>query len=161
MKLSKAREGIYETAKQEVFLKALAKHGLFNKAAREACVSLKAVSNLRFKDPEFEEAVMEALGEYSDKVIEHHQNLLFEGTQKETFDRNGNLVTSETIYPIRLIELELKKVDEAYRDKREVNMNVNGGVLVAPPEVESIDDWEKRFAEAVVINPEASQENEE
>ena len=90
------------------------------------------------------------MGEYRDKLIAHHQELVFNGTKKESFDRNGKLISTETIYPIRLIELELKKHDDGYRDKREVQMNVTGGVLIAPADVKSIDDWEKRFSGEII-----------
>jgi hypothetical protein len=88
---------------------------------------------------------MEAVEAYKDKLITHHQNLIFDGQEKVSYDRNGNIVSVEKNYPIRLIELELKKYDEGYRDKKEVNMNVRGGVLVAPAEI-SMDDWETKFA---------------
>lgn len=91
--------------------------------------------------------------EYKDKLIGHHQNLVFNGTVKESYDRNGGLVSKETIYPIRLIELELKKHDRAYREKQEIAINHTGGVLVAPAETVSVDDWEKRFGAAKDITP--------
>jgi len=70
---------------------------------------------------------------------------------------NGNIVSTEKIYPIRLIELELKAHDERYRDKKELDVKVSGGVLVAPADVSSIDDWEARFGEGKVIEGEAQE----
>lgn len=67
------------------------------------------------------------------------------------------MVSEEKVYPIRLIELELKKHDEGYRDKREVDVKVSGGVLVAPPDVNSIDDWEARFSGGRMIEGEAQE----
>jgi hypothetical protein len=112
-------------------------------------------------DPDFAEACLAAEHDYRDRLIEHHQNLVFEGQTKITYDRQGNVVSEEKIYPIRLIELELKKHDEGYRDKREVDMKVSGGVLIAPADVKSIDDWESRFGGGQVIDGEVVGEAQE
>ena len=49
--------------------------------------------------------------------------------------------------------MELKKHDSGYREKQELNVNHGGGVLVAPAEMGSIDDWEARFGKAKDITP--------
>jgi hypothetical protein len=123
----------------------IADHGRLGTACRKNAVSMGTIKKYIEKDPEFGQAVMEANEAYKDKLIAHHQNLVFNGTVRTSYDRNGNIVSEETIYPVRLIELELKKVDPGYRDKREVDVNVKGGVMVAPSEV-SMEDWEKRYA---------------
>lgn len=138
------------------FLEEYKEHARIATAAVSVGISASCVREHIMLDKEFAKACLEAENHYHDRLIKHHQNLVFNGTVKESYDRNGGLVSRETIYPIRLIELELKKHDEGYRDKREVSMNVNGGVLVAPADVNSIDDWEKRFSEAKVISPEQS-----
>lgn len=99
-------------------------------------------------DPDFNEAVAHAMVAYKDRLIAHHQNLVFNGVEKRRYDSKGNLIEESVEYPIRLIELELKKHDEGYRDKRDVNMNVSGGVVVAPAEM-SIDDWEKKHGKTI------------
>lgn len=122
-----------------------AKHGRIGAASRAGNVTTSTVKRWLQERQDFAVAMAEANEAYRDKLIEHHQNLVFNGTVKETYDRQGRLVGKETIYPIRLIELELKKHDEGYRDKREVDMNVRGGVMIAPAETKSVDDWEARF----------------
>jgi hypothetical protein len=107
-------------------------------------------------DEDFALLAAEAEQTYSDRLIEHHQNLLFEGVKTKRYDRKtGELVEEKTEYPIRLIELELKKHDEGYRDKREVKMEHTGGVLFAPANPESIDDWESKYGEDKVIDGQA------
>ena len=64
------------------------------------------------------------------------------------------MIARTTEYPIRLIELELKKHDEGYRDKREVKMEHSGGVLIAPSETPSIEDWESKFNKMKDVTPE-------
>lgn len=129
------------------FLEHFAEHGRLGSGARAVGTTMKTVRKAITDDPEFGLMVAEALECYKDKLIAHHQNLLFEGQLKVGYDRNGNVVSEERVYPIRLIELELKKHDEGYRDKREVSMNVRGGVLVAPATV-SVEDWESKFGKA-------------
>ena len=134
-----------DDALKEAICAELADHGRLGTACRKNNISMTTVRKHITKDPDFGRMVMEATEAYKDRLITHHQNLVFEGTTKINYDRNGNIVSEEKVYPVRLIELELKKHDEGYRDKKEVNMNVKGGVLVAPSEM-SMDEWEKRFS---------------
>lgn len=131
---------------QHIYLRAIADHGLKGHAAKMAGVSSMTVNKYLKEDPDFAEAFTSAQEEYQAKVIAHHQDLIFNGTEKRTYDRNGNLVSEEVQYPIRLIEMEIKKVDSDYREKRELDVNVSGGVLVAPATLGSIEDWETKFA---------------
>jgi hypothetical protein len=140
-----AQRGTFDEAAKQRFLEEYAKHGRMGTSASAAGVTGKTVRAHLELDPEFAEACLEAEETYRSRLIEHHQTLVFEGQTKTTYDRQGNVVSEEKIYPIRLIELELKKHDEGYRDKREVDVKVSGGVLVAPADVTSIDDWEARY----------------
>lgn len=143
----------FDEKAKERFLLEFAKWGRMGESAAAAGVSPQTVRSHMEDDEEFAEAFYMQEMEYQDKLISHHQNLLFNGTVKETYDRNGALVGKETIYPIRLIELELKKHDKGYRDKQEVSVNHTGGVLLAPAETVDIDDWETRFGAAKDISP--------
>jgi len=99
-------------------------------------------------DADFNEAVAHCQLMYHDRIIAHHQDLLFNGIEKIRYDGKGNVIDTTREYPIRLIELELKKHDDGYRDKREISMNISGGVLVAPAGI-SIEEWEKKHGETV------------
>jgi len=156
VKIVSQREKLDDRAKG-IFLEHYSEHARMGQAAQAAGVTPQTVRRHMEVDPDFAEACMMAEHNYRDRLIEHHQNLVFEGTTKITYDRMGNVVGEEKIYPIRLIELELKKHDEGYRDKREVDVKVSGGVLVAPADVTSIDDWEARFSGAPVIEGEAQE----
>lgn len=135
------------------FLNEYRKWGRMGESAAAAGVSKQTVRKALEDDEDFAEAVMAAEEEYKDKLISHHQDLVFNGTTKESYDRNGQLVSREQIFPIRLIELELKKHDKGYREKIEQEITHKGGVLVAPAEMKTIDDWESRFAKAKDISP--------
>ena len=143
----------FDDKAKEVFLEEYRKWGRMGESAAAAGVSTSAVRAAIDKDEDFAEALMVAESEYKDKLISHHQDLVFNGQEKVHYDRNGNIMSRETIYPIRLIELELKKHDEGYRDKQELKVQHTGGVLIAPAEMPSIDDWEKRFGEAKDVTP--------
>lgn len=143
----------FDDKAQEVFLIEYGHHGRMGDAAAAAGVTSQTVRHYLDTDEEFGEAFLIQEQEYKDRLIEHHQDLVFNGTVKKSYDRNGQLVSEETIYPIRLIELELKKHDSGYRDKQEVKINHTGGVLVAPAEMATIEDWEAKFDKMKVISP--------
>jgi len=150
IKMSRIKFGDKEKG---LFLEEFRKWGRMGESAAACGVSTQTVRKHIDEDEDFAEAVLLAEEEYKEKLIGHHQDLIFNGTIKESYDRNGNLVSKETIYPIRLIELELKKHDHGYREKQEVAVTHSGGVLVAPSEMNSIDDWESKFAKAKDVTP--------
>lgn len=135
------------------FLDEYRKWGRMGESAAAAGVSPQTIRKALDDDEDFAEAVMACEEEYKDKLIAHHQDLVFNGTEKVGYDRNGQIVSRETIYPIRLIELELKKNDKGYREKIEQEVTHKGGVLLVPSEMKSIDDWESRFSKAKDITP--------
>jgi hypothetical protein len=150
IKMSRIKFG---DAEKGIFLEVFRKWGRMGEAAAAAGVSTQCVRKAIHEDEDFAEAVLIAEEEYKEKLIGHHQNLVFNGTIRKNYDRKGNVVSEETIYPIRLIELELKKHDPGYREKQEVSVNHSGGVLIAPAEMASVDDWEKRFSNMKDVTP--------
>lgn len=118
-----------------VFLQQYARWGRIGEAAAAAGVSTQTVRKAMEDDEDFAAAVMIAEEAYREKLIAHHQDLVFNGTEKVTYGKDGNVVSTEQIYPIRLIELELKKHDKGYRDRQEVDITHKGGVLIAPAEM--------------------------
>lgn len=155
IKMSRIKFG---DAEKGVFLETYRKWGRMGEAAAAAGVATNTVRKHIEEDEDFAQALLMAEEEYREKLIGHHQDLVFNGTIKKSYDRNGNIVSEETIYPIRLIELELKKHDSGYREKQEVSVNHSGGVLVAPAEMASIDDWEKRFSKMKDVTPDDDQD---
>lgn len=139
---------VFNEREKGIFLNEYQKWGRMGESAAAAGVSPQTVRKAMEEDEDFANAVWLCEEAYRDKLIGHHQDLVFNGTEKVNYDRNGNIVSRETVYPVRLIELELKKHDKGYRDRQEVDITHKGGVLIAPAEVGSIDDWEKRFAQA-------------
>ena len=143
----------FDDEAKAVFLNEYRKWGRMGESAAAAGVSKQTVRKAMEDDEDFAEAMMACEDEYKDKLIAHHQDLVFNGTTRESFDRNGQLVSREQIFPVRLIELELKKHDKGYREKIEQEITHKGGVLVAPAEMKTIDDWESRFSKAKNVTP--------
>lgn len=135
----------FDIDRQAHFLAELAEHGRLVSACQAVGISKSAYMKEADKNPHFAELVAEARESYKERLIAHHQNLVFHGQEKVVYDRNGNVISRERVYPIRLIELELKKHDEGYREKREVSMEVSGGVFFAPPEM-TMEEWERQFS---------------
>ena len=135
----------FDADAQARFLNEYQKWGRMTESALAAGVTTQTVRAEIDRNPDFAEALMEAEGVYRDKLIAHHQDLVFNGIEKTNFDRNGNVVSRETQYPIPLIQMELRKHDEGYREKKEMSVQHGGGVLLAPSEMSSIEDWEAKF----------------
>lgn len=133
------------------FLKEYSKHGRIGDSCKAGGISHTTYLKHLRDDEEFGQACMMAEKDYQSRLIAHHQNLVFEGTTKKSYDRTGLLVSEEQVFPIPLIQMELRKHDEGYREKREVDMKVSGGVLVAPSDLASIEDWESKFSGGEVI----------
>lgn len=147
-----SRKKMTEAAKQ-AFLDEYVKWGRMGESAAAAGVGPGTVRKALEEDEEFAEAMMLCEEAYRDKLISHHQNLIYNGVEKENYDRMGNLVSKEIQYPIPLIQMELKRHFKEYRDKQEVAVTHTGGVLVAPAEMNDIGDWEKRFGAMKDITP--------
>jgi len=105
--------------------------------------------------------VQDSDGTWRVKIVSQREKLddRAKGIFLAEYSQHGRIghAAQAAIYPIRLIELELKAHDERYRDKKELDVKVSGGVLVAPADVSSIDDWEARFGEGKVIEGEAQE----
>jgi hypothetical protein len=123
------------------YLESLAQDGRKMEACKAAGVVPSTVQSHKDNDPDFLEQWDVAEQTYRDRLIGHHQTLIFEGEETIIFDIETGKIKSRTVkFPIRLIELELKKVDPAYRDKQQIEHGaMGGGVLVAPAGMEPMD----------------------
>lgn len=138
--------------KIEVYLEEIRTHGIVDLACIRANLSKASINKYVDEHPEFEEALQDARNTYKAKVLLHHQDLVFNGTEKVNYDRNGNVISTEKVFMPRLIELELKKVDSEYRDKQEVTHKVSGGVLVAPSDMGSVEEWEAKYQSSPIVD---------
>lgn len=136
----------FDDGAKAIFLSQIADHGRLGTAARASGVTVDTIHRHVKADPKFGALMGEALQVYRDDLVAHHQDLVFNGVVKKTFDRDGRVIAETIEYPIQLIAMELRKHDPDYRDKREVTNTFRGGVLIAPAEMKSVEDWENRFS---------------
>lgn len=130
----------FDDDQKEIFLDHYAENGRKCDAATAAGVSLRTVNNHIENDPDFEEGFDAARAAFTDKVVNHHHKLVFEGEIHKKFNKDGELIEERHVYPIRLVELELKRREPAYRDKQEIDLNHGGGVMIAPADM-TPEDW--------------------
>lgn len=125
----------FDDEQKEIYLRELAEHGRKGDASKAAGVSLQCTRNHIKNDPDFAEAALQAEEQYRDKIVGHAGKLLYEGIEVKRYNKDGDLIEERRDYPIRLIELELKRVEPGYRDKQTIDVNSGGGVLVAPADM--------------------------
>ena len=129
---------------RELFLKNYTKTNNLSHSAALIGVSAAAIRKRRKKDKIFDRLCVQAEEQYADTVKSIFQELALSGTEKTTFDRNGSVMSIEKVIYPRLLELEMKRVDPTYNEKKEIAHSVSGGVLVAPSEV-SVEQWSKKY----------------
>jgi hypothetical protein len=145
----------FSDEQKALFLEKFETDGRVMDACRYANCTRAMVNIAIDDDLEFAVLYADALEAYRDKLMEHHQNLIFNGETVTRYNKDGDVVEERQIYPIRLIELELKANFQQYRDSRTVDMKISGGVLIAPASSGSIEDWEKDHGNEIIdVTPE-------
>ncbi|MCK5612917.1 hypothetical protein KAR91_64180 [Candidatus Pacearchaeota archaeon] len=130
----------FDDEQKTVYCEALADHGLKGRAAETAGVCRRLVAQHLENDPDFLDAVNEAVDRYRDKRVEKAMDLAFEGIEVKKYNKDGDLIETRRDHPVRLIELELKRIEPGYREKQTVDMNFTGGVMVAPADM-TPEEW--------------------
>jgi hypothetical protein len=147
------RQGFDEVSKGR-FLECYSRTARLGESCDVAEISVSTFKKHLKTDTDFADACLDAEEVYRCRLSEKVQELIFDGIVKEVFDRNGNLISKERTYPIPLLLAELKRVNPEYRESRQVDVKVSGGVLIAPADVPTIKDWERKFLSPVVIEGE-------
>lgn len=115
-------------------------------AAHSVGVSIATVRAAIDEDEEFALACNEAREAYAGYVQAAVRRYGVEGIEEKLYDKDGNLRTVRHVVHARLTELEAKRTNPEYRDKQQLDVNVTGGVLVAPAP-RSEEDFEKALEE--------------
>lgn len=143
----------FDDEAKQIFLDNYQIHARMGDAAASAGVVTLTVRRAMKRDQEFAQGMMIAEEMYKDRLVAHHQDLVFNGTTRRQYDKEGNMVGEEQIFSTPLILAELRKHDAGYRDKREIGLTVTAGVMVAPPEV-TLEEWEAKFGRKIEEDPE-------
>ena len=152
----------FDDDQKNVYLAEIGEHGMKGRAARKAGVATATVGRHRENDPEFAEREAEALDDYRDRIVSHHRNLLLEGEITRKYSKDGELIEEKHTYPIRLIELELKRVDPSYREKQQIDLNAQGGGVLVAPADKTPEQWiaEQQAANEGKTKPGEDDDNE-
>jgi len=131
----------FDDDQKDVYLAALTKHGMKTRAAQEAGVSPNCVIKHIKNDTNFKESVDDAIATYRDSWVEYSMDIARNGWVSQVYIKDGEVTGEKRELPIRLIELELKRVEPEYREKQSLELSGNvGGVLVAPAG-QTPDNW--------------------
>lgn len=160
-KLQAARLKFDDEAKER-YIAVLATTGFKTRAAMAAGISCQTANNHIENDPDFAEAVDDALSRYHARFMEHWETLVYEGTEEPIIggpDRD-EVVATKRIYPINLIAMEARRVEPGFKERSEIDLKGGGGVLVVPANA-SPDEWQKivegQNAETVQPDPPEAQ----
>lgn len=164
----------FDDDQKELYLAEMRLHGLKGRSAEVTGVSRQCVQDHRENDPDFDEAVGEAIETYRDYIAANVRERATVGDLKPIFfkgarviepilDENGVQQEDAEGKPRwryaevyersdRMLELEAKRVDPTYREKTTIDLQgTGGGVLLAPAGVtpeEEVANNEKLNAEA-------------
>lgn len=142
-KLQAARLKFDDVAKRR-YLDTLAATGHKSCACQAAGTVRSTVDRHLENDPDFAEAVEDALLAYHSRFMKHWDMLVHEGVDEPIIggkDRD-EIVGYKKVYPTNLIAMEAKRVEPTFKERSEVDIKGGGGVLVVPANTTS-DEWQK------------------
>lgn len=131
----------FDDKQKTVYLNHLAKTGRKAMSAKAAGVCLQTVLDHRENDPEFNEAVENALAMYADKVHQLAERLM-EGVDEPIIggkDKDA-IVAFKKVHATNLVAMELRRTNPEYKERQEIDLKSAGGVLVAPAD-KSPEQW--------------------
>lgn len=134
------------------FLYELRRTGLMYRAAELIGSNTSAIANWRKKEPEFNEAVLEAKNRYVDeKLITAAVTRAVDGVCKPIIGGQfrDEIVAHEQVYSDGLLSMLIKGARPEFRDSVKADPSKyeqgNGGVLVLPAAPATAEDWETKF----------------
>lgn len=130
----------FDDDRKKVFLFHYAETGKINLAAKQAGVSQEVVRAHRKKDVPFAILMSEIADVRAEIIVDRIETEAIEGHISKSYDKDGNVVNEKRVYETRLRERILARYDQSYINKKQVDVNVKSGVLVAPTTL-SPEDW--------------------
>jgi len=146
--------------RRALYLRVLEETGEKTLARHEAGVSVKVISWLRGKDPEFHDAEHEALRMYRAKHIasEIHRRAVV-GTVREIY-YNGVVVGHERVYSDALLKFHAQRHIAEYRDRLRVDQNTTTKHVVSLEQIEASLSPESRADLRRILEREAARAEE-
>jgi hypothetical protein len=155
----------FDDRRKAKYLAELAATGRKWSAEQAAGVARSTVDAHLENDPDFAEALEDALAEYSTPKIIQIEKELCEGFPEYTYDRDGNLIKEKRNYETRLREKFLERYEPEYHPKHKVEHSGEIGGIALIPGVAALGDWEQSVqqhdrASAKAQNPDEAELSE-
>ena len=146
---AKNRATKFTDDRKAVFLRHFSMTERFYNSCHAAGISGETVRRHLKSDPDFMAAFEEARERYRDMVYAARNKALFEGYAEPIVGGKDKdeVVAIKQNFPFQVLLKELQRVDPAYRDKAELDLNMKGGVLVVPGRARSMEEWSARLDE--------------
>lgn len=126
------------------YLGLMAMYGNRSKCAKALGLSPSTVRKHKQKDREFAEAVEVAMEVFRDSIEEAITDRAIIGWEEPVYSqRLGCKIGTIRKFDNRLLELLAKRHIPAFREKQQLDVSVNGGVLLIPQQEEDPDKWLK------------------
>ena len=118
--------------------------GQLQRSAKEVGISPATVRNHLKSDPEFKAAFKEAYGDFQEAIEREAYRRAFVGWEENVYYK-GELAGTVRKFDSRMLELYLKRHLPEYKESFTVDHKISGGIM-AVPQVESKEEWERRNA---------------
>ncbi len=161
MPRTKGTPDVFTLPVQEAFLEALKRCGVYTASAASVGVSYHTILRHRRDRPEFQELCDEALGRNYAEALDIARKLAIKGLVKETYDKNGKVISSKTDYSERILIKILTKHDPAaWSDKVAIDQKVSAEIRSVRIKVEDMTPAQRRAARAYLATiPDAPERN--
>ena len=138
----------------------LSQYGIKYKCAKGVGVSPVTTRLHEREDEEFAEACEFALDIFRASLEETVIDRAVHGWDEPVFSQKlGTQIGVIKKFDNRLLELLVKRHIPAFREKQQVDINITGGVLVAPSGPQKAEDWEKKHRGDIIdVEPEKSKQ---
>lgn len=129
------RKAKFDDTRMGIYLKVLEKTGKPVISARAAGICMQTVRNHREMDHEFKEEEDEVLALHAERIVDELVGSFVKGEKQGIYNKDGDKVGEKTVFETAGRVTVLKKYDHSFREKADIDVNIGGGVLVAPPEM--------------------------
>jgi len=129
---------------RDTFLEHLGQRGTIGGACTQMNIAPNSIEELRQADPEFDNAVKNAMDIYRGIIENEIHRRGITGWEEKVF-QGGILVGKKRKFSDRMLEIHAKRHIPEYRETVSIDADVKTGVVVLGGTVESQEEWMKKF----------------
>ncbi len=137
----KSRDVKFNDELKEIFLLKLLETGQKILACKAAGVAWLTYDRHCKDDEAFAAAVDEVIRQRSKTIVDELEASARKGHVKVTKDKDGNIVCEQIIYETQLRAMLLKRHEEEYKDKTDLNITGGGGGVLVVPAGMTMDEY--------------------